>query len=258
MDDRHRLIFGLAIIVAVLLPLSLLASGPYHQPYEEFPRTYGIAHESTEGYERFVEMPEPDYFEELDANDPTAVSELNLEAQLLFHEMRDQPREYGITGWGDGWQRVEIRVCASGMLVCDVYSSPPDLGFTAWLGDHPRTEAGVIEHDGETYIAAQGIENPPFHLTPFLWLLAMLGVVTVFGVFTVAFTWMEHDSNPTLALSFIGIGALFALWPYLVMIPGIGIVADLRLYRDVAMVGLGVLGLVWFGYRGASWVLDRI
>lgn len=206
MGSRRKLVF-LALAVAALLPPSVLSSGPYHQPYEEDPAAYAIAHESTEAYDETLEETS------LDTDTPTDVDDLSPETRRAFDELRAQPATT------HGWQSAELTVCGGRMLLCDEYAERPDFEPTDSIGIDSIATAYValVENDGERYVVKEVRESKPFHIGPAIHALMTMAAFGIYGAFVYGFARTRGESHPLLSLAFSALGVVLIVWPYLVM-----------------------------------------
>ena len=209
----HKGILLLAIVVAVLFPMSVLASGPYHQPYEDpdLAVEYAVAHESTEAFNQTLE-------ETLSRDDPTRMADLSTETQRAFNEMKAQPVESDSV-LGSGWQYGDITVCVERMLACDEYAERPDFQTTAEIGLDSVDSAHltVVEHDDELYVVKEIRSAPPMHIGPSIDAFVTAALFAAYGLFIGGFTYYRGESHPLLSLGFIGYGMSFIIWPYLIV-----------------------------------------
>ncbi|AXR76239.1 hypothetical protein [Natrarchaeobaculum sulfurireducens] len=211
----HKGILLLAIVVAVLLPMSVLASGPYHQPYEDpdLAVEYAVAHESTEAFNQTLQETH------LSEDNPTQVAGLSSETQRAFNEMKAQPVESDSLS-GSGWQYGDITVCVELMLACDEYTEQPDFPTTAKITLDTVHSAffTVVEHDDELYVVKQ-IHSlaPAMHIGPSIDAFVTAALFAAYGLFIGGFTYFRGESHPLLSLGFIGYGMSFIIWPYLIV-----------------------------------------
>lgn len=201
---RYRLLVALAIVVAVLLPVSAIASSPGHHPYESWTDSYEIARESTTAYERMPTDPER----------ATAVEDLSPDAQRLFRDALEQPRD------GDGWRSLEIEVCGETMVVCDEYAESPEFPTprTPPEQDSKATiEVGTVEYEGEYYVVKQ-TDHVPNGMGMFVETAMAVVVLGSYGLFLGGLTFARGKSSPAIALGFTAFGVLLIAWPYVLMV----------------------------------------
>lgn len=204
--DSHRAILLLSIVVAMLLPLSVLASGPYHQPYEDpaVAVEYAIAHESTDAFEET----------RLERSDSVPIRELSSETRRAFREMKDDPRDSR-----NGWREGDITVCDGRMLACDEYSARPDFrtATTDSVSDGHTSSFTVVLDDGERYVVRETQPYAPMHIAPVLHAVLTMVLFAAYGLVTSGFVRSRGESRPLLSVGFVGYGAALIAWPYLVL-----------------------------------------
>lgn len=208
---KYRTIVIVGVLVAFLLPVSLLGSSATHQPYEPQEREYRIAHESTDAYGTT-----PDAYEEMSTNPDTATSvdELSPEAQQMFHDLLKQPQsaEFGPSGW----QSQTITVCADYMLVCDTYRDAPEFPGSPEHISHETVQVSTLEYNGEYYTAQQTKFNRGSGLVVGA-ALTLLSFV-LYSLLLLWITFTRSESHPRAVLSFTALGLVLLLWPYISML----------------------------------------
>ncbi|RZV05254.1 hypothetical protein BDK88_4279 [Natrinema hispanicum] len=210
---KYRTLVIVGVLVAFLLPVSLLGSSATHQPYEPQEREYRIAHESTDAYGTT-----PDAYEGMSTNPDTATSvdELSPEAQQMFHDLLKQPRGASERR-PSGWQTQTIQVCADYMLVCDTYAEAPEFPGSPEHISHETVRVSTLEYNGEYYTAQQ----TKFYSSAMGLAFGAALTLLVFTIYSLLLLWMTYtrsESHPRAVLSFTALGLVLILWPYISML----------------------------------------
>jgi len=203
---KYRTIVIVGIIVAFLLPVSLLGSSATHQPYEPEDREYRIAHESTDAY---AEMP-------TNPDTATSVDELSPEAQQVFQDLLKQPRR--TSEWDpNGWQSQDIRICADYMLVCDTYREEPEFPGTPDRLPHETVRTSTLEYNGEYYAAQQTTFYGSAMGLAFAAGLTILSFI-IYSLLLLWITFTRRESHPRAVFAFTALGTVLLMWPYISML----------------------------------------
>lgn len=217
----QKAILLLAIIIAVLLPVSALAVG--NRPYEES-QPYAIAHESTDAFNETLERTD------LDANNTTHVSDFSQETQRAFHDMREQPvsngtssgQYHGPTLGDSGWQFGDIKVCKSGTIICDEFTEQPDFQTTDSVSLGEETwHLTVVEYDDELYVVTE-ISWGKWDMSGLFDEITVL-LFAVYSLIVGGFAYQRGESHPRKALALSGYGLVLIASPYAVMFADLGI-----------------------------------
>ena len=207
-------------------------SGPGHQPYEAPTTEYYLAHESSEAYERVLDIGPRDTNGELgpesrsfETDDPADPVEFSPETRRAFGELRNDKSGGSPAGLEEvsGWRTTGVTVCSQRLPldVRDEYGAYPDVGgMRLDDGNHiHRNFASVVEHDGERYVVVRSVESAStvFGNGSLLALLTLTVLFAGYGLVTALFVRSNGGSRPGASLGAVGFGAVLVGWPYLVM-----------------------------------------
>lgn len=204
---KYRTLVIVGVIVAVLLPVSLLGSSATHQPYEPEDREYKIAHESTDAYAEMTTNP----------NTATSVDELSPKAQQVFQDLLKQPRR--TSEWNpNGWQSQDVNICADYMLVCDTYREEPEFPGTPEQGSYETVSTSTLEYNGEYYAAQQIISYRGMDMGLAFGAGLTILVFLIYSLLLLWITFTRSESHPRAVFGFTALGLVLLVWPYISML----------------------------------------